>query len=82
MNGRFEFYVDKTTRKGVVRLDGADISDSVVAVTMESMAREGTIVTLTLFIPEPVIEAEGSTVELRPDTADLLTRLGWTPPVR
>lgn len=82
MNGRFEFYVDKTTRKGVVRLDGADISDSVVAVTMESMAREGTIVTLTLFIPEPVIEAEGSTVELRPDTADLLMRLGWTPPVR
>lgn len=65
---------------GEVKLDGLDVSKIVQRLTVEATAGDGITVTLAFPVRENIHFAGEARVDLDPRTAELLQRLGWTPP--
>lgn len=65
--------------KGVVEIDGQDVSGLVRKVTVAAEAGEPTLVVLELGRVVVHTEAKAQ-VEVDKPTADFLRTLGWTPP--
>lgn len=63
-----------------VELDGIDIANSILGLTVTIKAGEETTAALDLVLDEIPTEADDVRVHLPDATCDLLVRLGWTPP--
>lgn len=64
-----------------VRLDGQEISDAILAISIDAAYGDHAArVRLDLPIVEGTFLSEDASVHIPPATADLLVRLGWTPP--
>lgn len=63
-----------------VELDGHDIANSVLGMSLEFKAGHETTATLHLVLDEIPAETDEARVHLPDKTRDLLVRLGWTPP--
>jgi hypothetical protein len=63
-----------------VELDGHDIANSVLGVTVAFKGGEMPAATLDLVLDEIPTDTDEVRVHLPDETRDLLVRLGWTPP--
>ncbi len=61
-------------------LDGVDISNSILGLTVTFKGGEMPAATLDVVLDEIPTETDEVCVRLPQDTRDLLVRLGWTPP--
>lgn len=67
-------------RKQVVELDGEDISACIRSINISAEAWEAPEVSLQLAVFEIETGADESRIHIAEGTAELLQRLGWTPP--
>jgi hypothetical protein len=67
--------------RGTVELDGRDISGMVVGVSTGARVGEFPLAVLELRLHRGADVDGLSIVRLAPETAELLTALGWKPPV-
>lgn len=63
-----------------VVLDGQDIANSILGLTVAFKGGESPAATLDLVLDEIPTETDDVRVHLPEETRDLLVRLGWTPP--
>ena len=63
-----------------VELDGIDIANSILGLTVTITAGEMPAATLNLVLDEIPTDTDEVRVRLPQETRDLLVRLGWTPP--
>lgn len=63
-----------------VGLDGVDIANSILGLTVTVKAGEETTAALDLVLDEIPTDTDDVLVHLPEATRDLLVRLGWTPP--
>jgi hypothetical protein len=70
-----------TGRRGVVDIDGRDISRACRSVTVTGLAGEVPVVTVELLLTGTVsTDVEGGAAMVGPETSAALLALGWTPP--
>lgn len=63
-----------------VELDGHDIANSVLGMSLELKAGHETTATLHLVLDEIPTDTDEVRAHLPDETHDLLVQLGWTPP--
>lgn len=72
--------VAKGATGGTVELDGEDISNTVRGLDIQLRVGDIPKVTLDVVVVDLSNETDGAAALIRPETRDLLVKLGWTPP--
>ncbi len=72
--------VKQSGARQTVELDGDDISRNVRAISLDIEAGQLPTVRVDLAVFELETDTGETKIHLAPGTADLLVRLGWTPP--
>lgn len=80
MTRKFTFRQTDQKPLGSVELDGEDISRLVRSISLDSEAGHLPEVTLDLMVVEVETVTDETRVHMAPGTAELLVRLGWSPP--
>lgn len=63
-----------------VKIGGTDVSNATESLALHASGRELPSLTLNIVVPEFRVKGEDVTVQVSQETADLLVKLGWTPP--